>query len=385
MNITKSAVDRLTTGFLWDDTLKGFGVRCRGKGKVYVLKYQIGKRQRWVTIGRHGSPWTPDQARAEAKRLLGLVAGGTDPAVTRDHDKASSTVKEMAVLYLVYIKARRKPTTHKCYKCLVDTFVIPALGTHRGADVNSADIARLHDGMSGTPAQANLTVKIMSAMFQWAAKRGLVPKDFNPVRGAVEKYTERPRERYLTVEEFKRLGMALDEAKAEFPYAVFAIGLIALTGARRNEILTLKWVYVDTDQGVLRLPDSKTGPKTIYLNAAAVALLSTVPRVASNEHVIIGGRPGDYLKSLGKPWKAICRAARLEGVRVHDLRHSFASLAAGSGMSLHIIGKLLGHVNAKTTQRYAHLAHAPMIAASDTVGVEIAGLLAPENISEKAA
>jgi integrase len=158
---------------------------------------------------------------------------------------------------------------------------------------------------------------------------------------------------------------------------VHAIALIALTGARRNEILTLKWVYVDTDQGVLRLPDSKTGPKTIYLNAAAVALLSTVPRVASNEHVIIGGRPGDYLKSLGKPWKAICKAAQLEGVRVHDLRHSFASLAAGSGMSLHIIGKLLGHVNAKTTQRYAHLAHAPMIAASDTVGVEIAALMAP--------
>lgn len=161
----------------------------------------------------------------------------------------------------------------------------------------------------------------------------------------------------------------------EAPFALAAIGLLALTGARLTEILTLRWDYVDLANAVLQLPDSKTGAKPIYLNDAAIKLLRTVPVMAGNPFVIAGGRPGARLINLQKPWRRIRAAAGLDDVRIHDLRHSFASVAAGAGMSLPIIGKLLGHSQPVTTARYAHLGADPVRAAANLIGNEISAAM----------
>jgi integrase len=207
-------------------------------------------------------------------------------------------------------------------------------------------------------------------MMNLAEAWGLRPDGRNPCRH-VKKYREQKRERYLTTDELQRLGAALADAdrdKTETPFALTAIGLLLLTGARLTEILTLRWDYVDIANAVLRLPDSKTGAKLIYLNDAAIALMRTVPKMAGNPFIIAGGRPGAHLVNLQKPWRRVRAAAELDDVRIHDLRHSFASVAASAGMSLPMIGKLLGHTQAVTTARYAHLAADPTRAAANEVG-----------------
>jgi integrase len=163
----------------------------------------------------------------------------------------------------------------------------------------------------------------------------------------------------------------MDQTRREQPFITAAIGLLILTGARLTEILTLRWDYVDLANAVLRLPDSKTGAKLIYINDAAIKLLSEIPKMAGNPFVIVGGKPGARLVNLQKPWCRIRTAAGLNDVRIHDLRHSFASVAAGAGMSLPLIGKMLGHTQAATTARYAHLAADPVRAAANEVGALI--------------
>jgi integrase len=210
-------------------------------------------------------------------------------------------------------------------------------------------------------------------MMNLAEAWGLRLDGSNPVRH-VKKYREDKRERYLTKAELQRLGAVLADPQTkamESPFVVAAIGLLVLTGARLIEILTLRWEYVDLENEVLRLPDSKTGAKLIYLNAAAINLLRTMPRMAGNPYLIAGKNPGARLINLQKPWRRIRAKANLDDVRIHDLRHSFASVAAGTGMSLPMIGKLLGHSQPVTTARYAHLAADPIRAASNLIGAEI--------------
>ncbi len=384
MKITKSAVDKLTNGFIWDDELKGFGVRCQGKGKFYILKFRIGKRQRWYTIGRHGSPWTPQQARDEATRLLGLIVRGVDPMVEKDRNRDPVTLKELVAKYLPHARARLKASTVNSYERLLDKNVIPHMGHYRINDILPADVAKLHDRMSSTPSQANISVRVLSAVFRWAIKRGMCDK--NPCNSAVEPYEEKPKQRFLSPEEFQRLGKALEIVKAEHPFFAYAIYLLTMTGCRKNEIMTLRWSYIDWNADIIRLPDSKTGAKEIYLNSETIALLHQIPRIEGNPHVICGSRDGDHLKGGHKLWDRVRKLAGLPGVRQHDLRHSYASIAVGQGLSLHMIGKLLGHADTKSTEIYAHLARGPMVVASDSVGVQIAALLGTsENISKEAA
>ena len=217
----------------------------------------------------------------------------------------------------------------------------------------------------------------MRKMMNLAEEWGLRSEGSNPCRH-VKKYREDKRERYLTMEELQRLGATLADAKrndTETQFALAAIGLLILTGARLSEILTLRWEHVDLANAVLRLPDSKTGAKEIYLSDTAIKLLRDMPRMASNPHVIAGKKTGARLINLQKPWRRIRAAAKLNDVRIHDLRHSFASVAAGKGMSLPIIGKLLGHTQPATTARYAHLAADPIRAASNLIGTEIAAAM----------
>jgi len=211
----------------------------------------------------------------------------------------------------------------------------------------------------------------------WAGKRGLLPSEANPCRG-IDRYKENKRERFLSAAELSRLGEALREAEQEktlSPYPVAAIRLLLLTGARLSEILTLKWDYVDPDHQQFRLPRSKTGPKSIYLTTAVADILQELPRVKGNPFVIVGDRAGAHLVNLQKPWRRIRARAGLDDVRLHDLRHSYASVGATGGLSLLFVGKLLGHKQASTTQRYAHLAEDPVRQAGEQISEAIATAL----------
>jgi integrase len=230
--------------------------------------------------------------------------------------------------------------------------------------------------------------------------RDVVALSDNPARG-IERNREQAKERFLTSDELARLGTALadsetiglpwavDEAKPGAkhlakpenrrvrldPFAVAAIRLLAFTGARLREILDAQWSQVDLERGVIFLADSKTGKKPIYLSAAAQAVLASLPRVEGNPHIIAGAKEGAPRADLKKPWAAVCRAAGLDGVRLHDLRHSFASFGAGASLGLPIIGKLLGHSQAATTHRYAHLEADPLRRAVDTIGATISAAM----------
>jgi integrase len=227
-------------------------------------------------------------------------------------------------------------------------------------------------GGLGTAAQA---LAVLGAVMSFAIARGL--REDNPVRG-VKKPPTRRMERFLSEAEIARLGEALDaEARATIdPYPAAAIRLLLMTGCRRSEILGLRWDWIDFERAMIFLPDSKTGRKTVYLNAPALDVLAKLPRQVGNPHVICGCRDGHAFVGLGKVWRRVTCAADLSGVRLHDLRHSFASIGAASNNSLLILGKLLGHRHAATTERYSHLSADPMRQAAEAIGQRIKTALA---------
>lgn len=231
---------------------------------------------------------------------------------------------------------------------------------------------KLAQGGSGTAAQA---LAVLGAVMSFAVARGL--RDDNPVRG-VKKPPTRRVERFLSEAEITRLGEALDaEAKATGdPYPAAAIRLLLLTGCRRSEILGLRWEWIDFERAMILLPDSKTGRKPVYLNAPALNVLANLPRQLGNPYVVCGRRDGSAYVGLGKVWHRVCRMAELSGVRLHDLRHSFASIGAAGNSSLLILGKLLGHRQAATTERYAHLSADPMRRVAERIGQRISTALA---------
>jgi integrase len=376
--ITKRTVDAAhpskTDQFFWDRDLKGFGLKVTPSGnKVYLLQYRKGGRgapTKRVTIGRHGA-LTPDQARKEAARLSGAIASGGDPAAVRAAEKSAPTLRVLAERFLnEHVATKTKPRTAVEYRRLVENIIVPAFGHKRVREVTRGDVSRLHHEQRATPYAANRTLAVLSKMFALAEKWGERSDGSNPCRH-VEKYIERKRESMLSAQEFGRLADAL-EASSRSPYALAAIKLLAFSGARLSEVLNLKWEWVDFERGEARLPDSKTGAKTLHLPAPALAVLADLPRVQGNPYVIVGHIRGARLVNLEKPWRAIRKAAGLPNVRLHDLRHAFASVAASSGMGLPIIGKMLGHTQATTTHRYAHLASDPVKAAAATVAAKIA-------------
>ena len=379
--ITKRAVDDVAPSasdqFVWDTELKGFGLKVTPAGnKVYILQYRTGGRgspTKRVTIGRHGA-LTPDQARSEATRLAGAVAAGNDPAAVRAVQRGAPTVADLAARFLSeHVATKTKQRTGIEYRRLIDKVILPAIGNQRVRDVKRADIARLHHAHRAAPYEANRVLAVLSKMLSLAEKWGERPDGSNPCRH-VEKYSERKRERMLSAEEFSRLGDALARSERS-PYVIAAIKLLVFTGARLREILGLKWEWIDFERGEARLPDSKSGAKTLHLPPPALAVLAELPRVEGNPHIIVGNVGGRALVNLEKPWRAIRKDAGLDDVRLHDLRHAFAAVAASSGMGLPIIGKMLGHTQAATTHRYAHIAADPVKAAAAAVAGKIAGAM----------
>jgi integrase len=372
--LTKTAVDALGPGqVIWDDekgSVSGFGARRqKGEAVSYLIKYRTADgRQRWHTIGRHGSPWTVETARKEALLVLAAVKKGEDPAGAKAAAKAVPTVKSLAERFLAeHAEAKRKLSTAREYRRLIANVIVPALGGRKVADVTRADIQRLHQNRRATPTEANRALALLSTVFTFAERLSERADGSNPCRH-VERFPQKRRERFLSADEMGRLGDALSAYHGS-PYAVAAVKLLIFTGARLGEVLGLRWEWIDFERGEARLPDSKTGAKTLHLPPPALdVLLRSVPRLEGEPHVLGGKRGTTFVEA---PWRRIREAAGLDDVHLHDLRHSFASVAAAGGMGLPIIGKMLGHTQAQTTQRYAHLASDPVKAAAAAVAARI--------------
>lgn len=386
--ITKRLVEGLRPEtkdyWVWDGDIPGFGVRVWPSGrKVYMAQYRAAGRTRRVSLGVHGAV-TPHQARKTALDVLAAVNKGENPAEARASNRKDPTIAEFSQRYLSdHATVKKKPKSVAQDRRMLEKIILPKLGRVKLTAVDRSDVARLHNQLRQTPYQANRCLALLSKMFNLAERWGLRPDGSNPCRH-VEKFKEAKRERFLTPDELGRLGAALSQAEAsgESPYAVAAIKLLLLTGARLNEILTLKWSMMDFETACLRLEDSKTGKRTIQLNGPALEVLAAIPHEYDNPHVIVGNRPGGHWVNLSKPWRRISAMAGLEGVRIHDLRHSHASIAAAAGLGLPIIGALLGHTQPATTQRYAHLADDPLRAASEEVGRRIAEALSKPSMGK---
>ncbi len=414
LKLTKRTVDALHTdsgrAVVFDTELTGFGLRVMASGaKQFFVQYRMagGRRavKRRLTIGRYGS-LTLDQARAEARQLLALVAQGKDPAAERARHKSVPTIAELAPAFIDLVRAKRKTSTADEYERQMTRNIIPALGRKKVSDASRSDIGALHLSMRDRPILANRVLALLGAFFHWAEVQDYRPENCNPTRH-IERYPEHKRDRYLTADEFIRIGAALVRAEREGlppapdrrrkepsaktakhrpksadktipanPFAVAAIRFLLLSGWREGEARTLLWDAVDLDRGLALLSDSKTGRSARPLGVPAVAVLVELPRVAGSAYVFPGAREGRPIVNLTRLWEAVRHAAGVPDVRIHDLRHAFASVAASGGLSLPIIGSLLGHRNASTTQRYAHLSANPLKAAADRTAGEISSLLA---------
>lgn len=378
--ITKRLVDSLSPKdkdyFVWDSDVSGFGMRIFSTGrKSYLIQYRVGNRTRRMTMGAHGV-LTPDEARKEARALLVDVAKGGNPSEDKRLYRHAPTVEALCDRFMKeYVPSACKPSTQKEYRRNVDLFIKPAMGKLKIIDVTRADISKFHQSLKNTRYQANRALGVLSKMFNLAEEWGLRPDGSNPCRH-VKKYKEEKRERYLLPNELSLLGKTLrkcEEDKTESPYVIAALRLLLLTGCRLGEIQTLKWDYIQ--ENCLRLPDSKTGAKKVYLGEAALEILSNIERVENNPYVIVGNKEGRHITDMQKPWRRIRQLANLEGVRIHDFRHTFASEAVSGGESLHMTGKLLGHSQPQTTDRYAHLADVPVHNAAERVSGAIANIL----------
>lgn len=372
--LTKRIVDaaeiRATEYFIWDDDIPGFGLRVLpSRRKSYIVQYRAGRRSRRMSLGL-STVLTCEQARTRAIAIVAAAKNGEDPAAKRDADRQAITVKELAERFdKEHISVRVKESTAKGYRRMLERVIIPALGRHRVTEVTRADIAKIHHDLRHIPYDANRCLEIISKMFSLAEMWGLRPEGTNP-RKHIKKYPEEKRERFLSAAELRRVGEVLREMEdegVELPSAIAAVRLLILTGCRLGEIMTLKWEYVDFAGKALRLPDSKTGAKVVHLGQPAVEVLEKIKRVEKNPWVIVGTKPGARLSDLQPFWQRVRARAGLKDVRIHDLRHTFASTAVAAGQGLPMIGKLLGHTQVQTTARYAHLAADPVKSAADSV------------------
>lgn len=391
--ITKSLADRLQAKeksyFVFDDQITGFCLRVSPNGKrFYYLQYMKNKKVKRLPLGQHGII-TAEKARDQALQMLVDVKKGGDPQREASDQKREPYMSDLCERYMAeHVEVYCKPRTKVGYQWLLRRAILPYFRDMQVSKVTRADVAAFHHSMRATPYNANRALEMVSKMFELAELWGLRPDGSNP-RKKLKKYPMKARERYLSKDEVKRLGAVLDEMK-QYPdenlAAVYCIQLLLLTGCRLGEIQTLRWDYYDRDNRYIRLPDSKTGAKIVYIGAAVVNLLAEIERHPArpkdNPYVIWGKKPGTHMADVQNAWQRFRNAADISDVRIHDLRHSFASFAVNKGMSLPMIGRLLGHSQVQTTARYAHLMAEPMKQAATDVTETLSGLINVDNSSE---
>lgn len=382
---------------VWDDDQTGFGLRVGSDGsKSFVVKYlTTDGRQRWFTLGKYGD-LTPKEAREEAARIRSAAARGSDPQSEKLKSRNAETVSELCDKYLKEGCAAKKLSTLATDRGRIERHIKPLLGRQRVKDITQNDIKRfmiavaegktavdVHTGprgrarVTGGKGTASRTVGLLGGIFAFAIGEGM--RTDNPVRG-VKRYSDRKGERYLKPSELARLGEALTQAETSGgtnPIAINAIRALVLTGCRKSEILKLRWSEIDFEHACLRLADSKTEEKIVPLGAPALELLVAMARIEGNPFVFPGAKEARHLVGLPKIWERVRSVAGIDDVRLHDLRHSFASVGAGAGIGLTIVGKLLGHRDPKTTARYSHIADDPAKSAADRISRSISASLQP--------
>lgn len=388
--LTKSLVEAVEPEaerpvYMWDSQLAGFGVKVLASGaRKYLVKYRAsgGGRaapQRWLTLGRHGA-LTCEGARELARQALAAVARGDDPQGDKELRRQAARMRDLWERFAAEQLPLKKPSTAQDYAWQWQEIIAPAFGARLVADLSRADVDQLHKRLRETPYRANRTLALLSRLMTLAEAWGWRDQGTNPCR-YVERFREAARERYLSADEIARLGAAMAEMLTVgdiYPEAAAAVRLLLLTGARLNEVLTARWDWVDLERRVIDLPDSKTGKKPLYMSDAALAVvaeLGAARRDLDNPYLLPGRRRGKPLNNLSKPWKRICARAGLSSVRLHDLRHTAASVAVGRCVNLPVIGRLLGHRQAQTTLRYAHVDADPALAAANEIGAAIGDAL----------
>jgi integrase len=353
----------------YDSAVKGFGCRVTAAGsKAFILNYRTRQgRERRFTIGSFPE-WKTAAARQEAEALKKRIDRGEDPLAEIQAGRDAPTVADLCTRYLEEHAPKKRSEADD--KRIIDTFVLPTMRHLKVAEVTYSDIDGLHRKITkrGTPTRANRVASLLSKMFALAIRWGW--RADNPAKG-IERNTEQKRERYLSGAELDALTRAL--AEHEDQQGANIIRLLLLTGARRGEVLSATWDQFDLAEGVWTKPGATTKQKTSHrvpLSAPARQLLAELHTNTTSAYVF-PGRLGGHREGVRKAWDALCAKAGISGVRVHDLRHTYASLLASSGLSLPVIGALLGHTQTQTTQRYAHLLDDPLRQATEHVGAII--------------
>lgn len=390
--LTKREIDGLTASgkapaYLWDEAVPGFGVKALQSGpKRFILKYRAdgggrGARQRWLAIGTYG-PLTLDQARDLARQAYADIARGGDPQGKKFLLRAAPTLTDVWSRFETEELPNKKPATQRDYNALWTNLLAPKFGTSKVETLARGDIDRFHKAFRETPYQGNRALALLSRLMALAEAWEWRAQGTNPCKH-VSRFEEKARTRYLTPIELRRLGASLTKLAADETIsqtARNAIELLLLTGARLNEVLAAQWKWVDLKAGVLRLPDSKTGAKPIYLSEQAKAVLKRQKAISGRKTCIFpsANDPKKPFVNLRKPWQHVCADAKIANVRLHDLRHTAASIAVTQGASLPVIGRLLGHSQAQTTQRYAHVDADPALKAANEIGAFITTTFTPK-------
>jgi integrase len=374
--LTKRAVERIKPDIseemlIWDAEIKGFGIRVYPTGrKTYFVQYRNEfLRTRRKKIGIHGHI-TTEQARETAKAILGDVAKGEDPSQKAQIRRTKPSMADLAKEYLeVYAKTNKRTKSYSEDQKMLERIVLKRWPDKRIEEITTHDVQHLHHSLKSTPYMANRVRALLSKMFNIAIQWKWVTD--NPTNG-VQKYQEQKRNRWLNEEELERLGNVLETYHSQS--VAKAIWLLVLTGSRRNEVLGATWDQFDLEKGIWIKPAHTTKQNRMEhlpLSSQVIDLLKEMKGTETSKHLFPGKIPGQPLQDIKKAWNTIRNQADLPNVRLHDLRHTHASHLVSSGLSLSIVGKLLGHTQASTTQRYAHLADAPLRQAAEFFGNKV--------------
>jgi integrase len=365
--LTKNVIDHHNPAdkdyYVWDIEIKGFGCRVwpsRKKTYMFVYRSPLNQKKIFFKIGVHGNI-TVDEARTEAKKLSGSVAAGHDPKEQKQ-EKIAEQKQEM--LFSDFFEIFKEKYMVSAYKdrgrnnmCYARVHLLPRFSRKKMLDISSKDIKLFLESLAHITTTANRCFALLSMMFRKAEEWEYLPPRSNPCAG-INKYKENRKQRFLSRSELLRLEMALNQQEKKQKGSYFASNVIRLllyTGCRLGEVLNLKWENVHLKERYIHLTDTKTGEGAKPLNQKAIDLLSSLKRKEGNPYVFPGQISEKPLSSIQASWNAILKRANIKDFRIHDLRHSFASLSLSQGVDLYTVSKLLGHKNISTTTRYAHL------------------------------